>query len=146
MYYDVYLKGSLIIGRKIMWIFSVGGVYSIVKKQNNYHIRCRRVHEFDHLKLLLKNDTSATFSESNSKYFDYKYRAITDSLDTFMNSIQDEITYANFKNHLYITRTEKDMKSFNSMYEYVYSANSLHADNPSLFEYDRRKSASVSKP
>jgi hypothetical protein len=81
-----------------MWIFSVQGFYSIVKKEDGYHVRARTKQDLLNLKKWAGLNASVLKSFPGS---DYAWRMILQTeaeLQTAISSLGRSINYPNFKN------------------------------------------------
>jgi hypothetical protein len=85
-----------------MWIFSREGFYSIVDKEDGYHVRARRKQD------LVNVGLTATKSHLGS---DYPWRAILPSraeLLRLMEALGNSVDYPNFKGHIASLSDQKD--------------------------------------
>lgn len=83
-----------------MWLFTVHGFYSIVKKHaDEWHVRARSKQDLDNLKKLARCRVSVEQSWPGS---DYPWRMIVSrtTRDRIMEALGSDIEYTNFKSEV----------------------------------------------
>lgn len=90
-----------------MWLFTVHGFFSIVKKGDLFHVRSREKHDLENLRELVAGLPAV---QDSFKHSDYPFRLLLDKgqKNAVITALGDSIDYPNFKSAVGVKPGQQD--------------------------------------